>query len=178
VKLKGLVVIALFVLGCSFASAQTFGFASTGSGLNCNYEKLNVASWFSPDIIQGEDVLSACGASVNATIAGLKSVSIPTTAGLPVSGDGAIYADNIYDAFAEGYTGVQWILFTALKCNKINPKTGKFTGKYSWLGIASASGLVYGDNYGYLSCGVPDVDREVKTPLESTVGAVTLLRKK
>ena len=39
-NIKSLTVIALCILGCSFASAQTFGFASVGGGLYCNFEQL------------------------------------------------------------------------------------------------------------------------------------------
>jgi len=177
-KLKSLLVITLFVvLGCGFASAQTFGFASTGSGLYCDYEVLNFASALGPDVIQGdENLTSGCGSAMNATIAGFKG-SIPASAGLPVSGAGAIYGSNIYDAFAEGYTGAQWTVFTALKCNKFNPKTAKFTGKYSWIGIASVSDYVFGDNYGYLYCGVPGAHSD-SVSRGTTAGKVALLQGK
>lgn len=154
-KLKSLAVISLLVLGCSFAGAQTFGFASTGSGLYCNYEVFNFASALGADVVQGADNTTAvCGYPVNGTIAGFKG-SIPASAGLPVAGAGIVYGDNIYDAAGESYTGAQWTVFSALKANKYNSKTGKFTGKYSWLGIASVSGSVFGDNYGYLYNGIP-----------------------
>ena len=153
-KLKSLAVIALLVLGCSFASAQsyTFGFASTGGGLFCNYEQLNNTSGFGTDVWQGVDNLSACGAEVNATIEGFSTV-LPGSAGLPVAGSGVAYADNVYDAFSLGYTGAQMVVFTELKCNK--PKGGGYEGLYRWLNISSASGLALGDDYGYLSCAPP-----------------------
>lgn len=46
-------------------------------------------------------------------------------------------------------------MHTALKCNPINPKTGKFKGAYGWMGVAAISGVYEGYNYGYLSCTLP-----------------------
>jgi hypothetical protein len=142
-KMKSLAVIALLVLGCSFASAQTFGFESVGHGLYCNYEQLdNVYG----SLWQGLDNLSACFAPVNATIVGVKSTL--TAAGNPAGfhTDGIQYADNIYDAFALGYTGAQWDVASALGCH---------SNRYGWIGFASVSGFIFGDNYGYLSCTIP-----------------------
>jgi len=153
-KLKSLAVITLFVLGCSFASAQTFGFASTNSGLYCNYEQINNTSVLGTDVWQGFDNLSPCGITHNATIAGFGG-NLPTAAGLPVVGRGVIYGDNLYDAFSSIYTGEQWTVFTLLKCNKLNTHTGKFIGNFSWIGIASVSNFVFGDNFGFLSCTHP-----------------------
>ncbi len=150
-KLKSLAVITLLVIGCSFASAQSFGFASVGGGLYCNFEVLQQLSPYT--VWQGLDDLSACGASVNGTIVGIKGglAAAGNPAGFAVSG--VTYADNIYDAEALTYTGAQWDVTTDLKCNKV--KKGVYSGKYSWIGFASVSGLVFGDNYGYLSCTIP-----------------------
>lgn len=145
-KTKGLVVIALLVLGCSFASAQTFGFESVGGGLYCNYE---VLQQLSPTAVwQGTDNLTtACGGEVNGTLVG---ISAPLEArNNPVGfslNPGVNYADNIYDAEALGYTGAQWDVSTALKCTSHH---------YGWIGFASVSGFIFGDNYGYLSCTIP-----------------------
>ncbi|MGA2001869.1 MAG: hypothetical protein ABSG70_00725 [Terriglobales bacterium] len=137
---------SLFVC-CGLASAQTFGFASSGSGLYCNYEQLNS---FGPGLYGGDDNLSACGDSVNATIAGIAGTIAP---GQKVHGSGVFYGDNIYAL--EGDLDAQWEVFTLLKCNKLNPKTGKYKGGYGWVGVASMSGVVLGTNYGYLSCTLP-----------------------
>ena len=152
-KTSGLVVITLLALTCTFASAQTFGFESIGGGLYCNYEVLQQLTPFG--VWQGEDVLSACGAPVNATIAGV-------TANLTASGNpagfgikGVTYADNIYDAFALEYTGAQWYVATDRKC-KASPKLFL---NCRWIGFASVSGFVFGDNYGYLSCSIPGKGR-------------------
>jgi hypothetical protein len=143
-KMKSLAIITLLVLGCSFASAQTFGFESVGHGLYCNYEVLEQLAPY--NIYQGIDVLNTCGAPVNATIAGQKTnlVAAGNPAGFNV--DGVSYADNIYDAFALGYTGAQWEVASALRCNNRH---------YGWIGFASVSGFIFGDNYGYLSCTIP-----------------------
>jgi hypothetical protein len=146
-KTSGLVLITLLALTCSFASAQTFGFESVGGGLFCNYEVLQQVVPYG--IWQGEDVLSACGAEVNATIDGVTANL--TAAGNPAGFGikGVTYADNIYDAFALGYTGAQWDVETALTCvSATHPK-------YGWIGFASVSGFIFGDNYGYLSCTIP-----------------------
>jgi len=149
-KLKSLLVITLLVLGCSFASAQSFGFLSVGGGSYCNYEVISFLS--GTGVAQGVDNLTAaCGLPVNATFVGFKD-SLPAvdTGGL-VSGAGITYGDNIYDAESEAYTGAQWTVFSHLKCNKkINGNT-----KYSWIGVAGISGFFFGDNYGYLGCTVP-----------------------
>lgn len=142
-KMKSLVVVTLLVIGCSFASAQTFGFESVGHGLYCNYEQLtNVFG----AVYQGVDNLSACGAPFNATVAGNKADL--TAVGNPVGFNivGVAYADNIYDADAEGYTGAQWEVVSGLSCP---------AKRYGWIGFASVSGFVFGDNYGYLSCSIP-----------------------
>jgi len=147
-KLKSLAVLTLLVFGCSFASSTsyTFGFASTGGGLYCDYEQFNNNSPFGPYLWQGVDNLSVCGVAYNATLVGV-SATIPKSAGLPLSGKGVFFADNIYDAFSPPFTGYQWAYFSLLKCS---------TKKYGWIGFAgSPSGNIFGDNYGYLSCKIP-----------------------
>ena len=154
-KTSGLVVITLLALSCSFASAQTFGFESIGGGLYCNYEVLQQLTPYG--VWQGEDVLSACGAPgtpgppANGTIVGLSSNLNLSKSNVNLVGviKGVTYADNIYDAFALGYTGAQWDVVTALAC-----ASGKHP-KYGWIGFASVSGFVFGENYGYLSCTIP-----------------------
>jgi hypothetical protein len=152
VKLKSLVVITLLVIGCSFASAQTFGFGTAGGYyLYCNYEQIsNVAG----GIWQVTDNLSACGHSFNATGVGITG---GLSAGLnPITGTaikGVTYGDNLYDAYSYGLTGAQWDVTSALKCAKV--KNGRNTGKYGWVGLAAASGFFFGDNYGYVTCAIP-----------------------
>lgn len=173
-KLKSLAVITLLVVACGFASAQTFGFASTGSALYCNYEQLT-GGWIGPDVYGGIDNLSVCGAN-SGTIAGF-AASIPaaTKSGLPSGGAGVVYGDNLYDAEYAYYTGAQWTVWSKLKCNKANKKTGLFTGAYSWIGIAGVSGEIFGDNYGYLSCTLPDL-RHGDAGRPSTAGKASTAR--
>lgn len=153
-KLKSLLVITLFVVACSFASAQSFGFGTAGgSYLYCNYEQLSV---FGGSIYQGVDNLSPCGASYNATVAGIKGGI--TAAGNALYGfaiTGVTYADNLYDADYLAYTGAQWDVVAAAKCSKKNKKTGLYGPKLGWMGLASQSGLIFGGNYGYLTCDIP-----------------------
>ena len=138
--LKSLAVITLVVFGCRFAAAQTFGFLSVGLGVYCNYEQLH-----GPVLFSGFDNLSECGVSHNATIVGLLA-TVPKSEGLPVSGKGVIYADNLYDAYSYTYTGSQWLVYSLLKCSSKH---------YGWIGFAGYNGLIFGDNYGYLSCKIP-----------------------
>ena len=148
-NIKSLTVIALCILGCSFASAQTFGFASIGGGLYCNYEQLSPAGnggW------GGIDNLSACGVSVNSTLSGF-TASIPAGLGLPLSGSGVVTGDSIYAALS-GDPFAQWTVFTRLKCNKQN-KSGQYLGAYGWVGAAAFSGFYVGGNQGFLSCSIP-----------------------
>lgn len=164
--MKSLVVITLLVLGCSFASAQTFGFASVGGGLYCNFEQLSNAgagAW------GGVDNLSACGSSVNSTIAGFNA-TIPNL-GQPTGGQGVVYGDSIYAAYS-GNPFAQWTVFTKLKCNSQN-RFGQYLGSYGWNGVAAFSGFFAGGNHGYLSCSVPN--RAGVTP---TKGLSVLAKKK
>ena len=162
-KLKSLLVITLFVVACSFASAQSFGFASTGGGLYCNYEQLN--GTYGLGLWAGWDNLSACGVSVNGVISGFNATDKPL--GEPVSGAGVIYGDNIYAVY-NGITYMQWSVFTKLKANKVN-KYGHFLGNYSWIGVAGYNGYVLGTNYGYLSATLPGAKGVVVTKGASTL---------
>ena len=148
-KLKSLLVITLFVVACSFASAQSFGFASAGGTLYCNYEQLTYAGY--DGYYGGVDNLSACGVSVNSTIAGFTATA--KNEGGPAFGAGVIYGDSIYATY-DGLTDAQWTVFTKLKANKVN-KFGHYSGSYSWAGVAGFSGFFAGSNYGYLSAALP-----------------------
>lgn len=167
-KLKSLLVITLLAVACSFASAQTFGFASTSGSLYCNYEQLanGVDLSGAYDIV---DNLSVCWSAYGLTgpnSTGGGFVATAANTGLPVFGKGVIYGDNLYDTFDLGYitsygyyadpiyTGEQWTVLTKLKANK-QDKYGHFKGAYSWIGLASYSTFVFGDNYGYLSASIP-----------------------
>jgi hypothetical protein len=152
VKTKIAVVLSVLVLG-TLASAQTFGFASSGGlGLYCNYEQLNYAGLGAWGVV---DNLSPCGAPLNATGSGFTAQT--PNLGLPVYGKGVVYGDNIYDAFSLGFTGAQWTVFTRLKCNDQYP-SGQYKGKWSWIGLAGFSGFIFGDNFGFLSCSIPGGD--------------------
>jgi hypothetical protein len=150
-KLRMLVVITLLALGCSFASAQTytFGFADANGDLYCDYEQLVVSS----GTAAGIDNLSGCGMSINATLIGGAAKDPQLAQNFPVI-VGAILADNILDLDAGSFTDSQAVLFQALKCNKPD-KNGKYHGKYGWLIVVAEEGIIYGDNYGYLSCTIP-----------------------
>lgn len=148
-KVKSLVVFILLVLGCSFASAQTytFGFADTNGDLYCNYEQFSIGS---QGLVSGIDNLSACGISTNGSLVGLQG-KFPLLGPKYVTA-GATLTDNSVEL--EGCTGEQVILYTALKCSQPD-KNGKYHGKYGWLMVLAIDGYIVGENYGYLSCTIP-----------------------
>jgi hypothetical protein len=153
-KLKSLLVITLFVVACSFASAQSFGFGSATYGYSyCNFEQLTYNYELTGAYGVTDNLQIGCELENNAT--GGAFVASAKATGLPVSGSGVIYGDNIYDAESGYYSGYQWTVFSALKCAKINKKTGYPSGKYGWIGLASYSEYVFGDNYGWLLCTIP-----------------------
>ena len=152
-KLKSLVVITLFVLGCSAAFAQgsaTLGFENYGGTfLYCNYE---IIQWGGPNnfYLQGIDnIQNGCfSPNPNATVEGVK-VAVPLSDGAPVHG-GTVYAyaDNLIDAFSASYTQEQWFVLTHIK-----PST--LLHNYGWAGYLGVSGYEFLDNYGYLSASIP-----------------------
>jgi len=159
-----LTIAALILFGSVLASGQSFGFASTGGGLYCNYEQL---SYYGSGLWSGADNFSACGMSTNATISGF-SVSIPKSEGLPVHPAGVIYGDSIY-ATLYGSTSDQWTVYTKTKCNKKNHFGGYVGGPY-WMGVAGFSGFLGGANDGWLTCSVPGKKGVVAT-LGLSIGA-------
>lgn len=141
-------VIAVLALG-TLASAQSFGFASTGGGLYCNYEQF---SYNSGGLVAGTDNLTtACSASANATIAGFTATAHGS--GLQAHGSGVVYGDSIYAVFS-GDPYAMWGVFSKLKCNKQN-HFGQYTGPLGWEGNAAFSGFELGTNQGFLSCTIP-----------------------
>jgi hypothetical protein len=151
-KMKTLAVITLVVLACSFASAQsyTFGFVDADGYVFCNYEQFTVSG----GLAVGIDNLSVCGYPANSTIVG--GAGKDPTLGQGYSGVvDAILADNIYDVISGTDTGEQLVYFQALKCNQPN-KNRQYHGKYGWLIEAAISGTIFGDNYGYLTCTIPE----------------------
>jgi hypothetical protein len=160
------------VFACASTSAQSFGFASTGGGLYCNYEQLAYAG---TGLWGGVDNLSSCGITVNSTLSGFTN-SVANN-GEQAHGDGVIYGDAIYVALS-GNLYAQWTAFTKLKCNSKNKK-GRFIGSYGWIGVGAFSGIVTTVHYGYLSCTLPARgDGEIQmrgttvgTSAGSTVGA-------
>ena len=174
-KLKCLAVITLLVLGCYAASAQgsgtaTLGFTSAGDlELYCNFEEIQ---WGGPNsfYFQGVDnVQTACLTANNATILGNR-VQISAGDGAPVNnGITYSYADNIYDAFSNVYTGLQWYVITQIK------PSGRIcilpcTKHYGWVGYLGIDGLEFLGNYGYLSKSTPAAN-EAKMPVKSISNA-------
>ncbi len=162
-KLKSLAVITLLVLGCSAAFAQgsfTLGFASAGDlGLYCNYEEITYGG-SNNFYMQGIDNLTAgCFLPINATIEGVAIKILPVD-GAPIRYNGGAagvygYADNIYDAEFESYSGFQWFVLT-----QSVPSTR--LKQYGWVGYAGFSGLEFLGNYGYLSASIPGANKSGK----------------
>jgi hypothetical protein len=169
-KLKTLLVMSLFVLGCSFASAQTFGFASTGGGYYCNYEQLlNYGDGF----YSGLDNESLCGAN-SGSLSGFASTLANDNG--EVHGAGVILGDSVYAA--NGSSNSQWTYFTALKANAVNPKTGEFKGHYSWIGLGGESGELFFANYGFLSSSLPSKESGDAVVRGSASGKASEFKKK
>jgi len=161
-KMKGIAVIGLLVLSCSFAVAGnwTFGFGSVYGGLYCNWEFLDNdntqgVAGVEGAAYEGGDVLTTCGYPLNSTIAGFGPYTLPkgvTFYGYKVTvSKGVAYADDIYDTEALAYTGYQWAVASSLACST---KTAK-KNKDWWIGLASVENFVFGDNAGPVSCTIP-----------------------
>jgi hypothetical protein len=147
------------------ASAQTFGFATVAGNPFCNYVQFTQLKPYA--VWQGVDNLSACGLNHNATLVGISGHLSQTgnPAGFAVKG--VTFADNIYDAFSYSYTGAQWEVTMNLKCS---------TKVYGWVGFAGVSGIVFGENDGWLTCTIPGKDAvATKGP---TIGNVKLPKRK
>ena len=150
---KSLLVVTLLVIASAFASAQTFGFGTAGgSYLYCNYESgLNNAYGSPFDVWAATDNLSACGHSFNATMVGIGAKLAKTKNPAGFGTKGVSMADNLYDAYSYGLTGAQWDVTQNVKCTHIGAKKVV----EGWIGFASASGFVFGGNYGVLACEIP-----------------------
>jgi hypothetical protein len=156
-KLKTLLVVSLFVLGCSFASAQTFGFASTGGGLDCNFEILfNLGASGLNGLYTGIDDSEVC----NGTYSWLSgyAASLPSAGGGPlgsgVTGAGVSLNDTFL-AEEDDCTTCSVSLFSKLKANKFNKHTGACSGKPSWIVVFWVSGYPFEAVDGCLSDDLP-----------------------
>jgi len=163
-KIKAFAVIALLLLAGSFASAGnwSFGFDDVYGGLYCNYEQLNNNNTsgvtgipVNGPVYEGVDNLSPCGLNFNGTISGFGPFTLPkgvTFFGYKVNvTKGVIYGDNVYDAFSGVYTGEQWTVATSLACSSKPLEKNKDW----WIGVASFSNFVFGDNASLLTCTIP-----------------------
>ncbi len=164
-KLKSLAVIALFVLGCSAAFAQSyaFGFLNYTGGMQyCNYEIVQTGG-ANNFYMSGMDVLNACAESANpfATIEGtgirVTTLDLGSTGLQPgITGPGRyIYADAIMDAYAGSYTGEQWLTITATSVNAKNQ-----AGEWNWDSFIGFSGYEFLGGFGFLTDNLPDVRPE------------------
>ena len=146
-RLTGLVVITLFVLGCSAAFGQQpgniFGYEdSSGSFLYCDYEDFS----YGTALAAGIHNQSACGVPDGTFIGTV--ISVPPSAGLPVSGSVVALGDNSIDAFAGGYAGWQLEYLT---------KTHASNSHFGWEILLNDYNdySVFLVNWGYLSNSVP-----------------------
>ena len=168
-KLKGLAIIVLLVVGCSaaFAQSYTFGFLSA-SGVNeyCNYEQFTTGGKGN-FYLQGYDVLSLCPGSpvAGAAINGF-AINVPVAAFAPVSGKAYVYANQIYDAYSGSWTQEQWVVITKTAPTKIQ------FGKESWAGWVGFFGYEFLGNMGFLTSTLPSAAQ--KPLLKTTIGTQTL----
>jgi hypothetical protein len=138
-KLKTLLVVSLFVvLGCSFSSAQTFGFASTGGGLACNFEILfNVGS----GLYEGFDDAYDCGETYSFLSGYAASLPSPGPFDSGVDGAGVIMNDTLLGQYDDCLT-CSVTLYSKTKANKFK-KNGECSGKPSWVVVEWVSGYPF-----------------------------------
>jgi hypothetical protein len=168
-KLKMLVVVTLLVLGCSAGFAQTsLGFLGYNPVIEyCNYETMTISGFY----LQGYDVLSSCPYSPvsGASIEGF-AINVPKSASAPVTGSAYVYADQLYDAYSNAFTGEQWAVIT-----KTKPSTKLF--EYGWAGYVGFAGYEFLGNYGYLSGTLPAVQKQIPVG-KTTVSSLGLAKVK
>jgi hypothetical protein len=144
-KLKSLLVITLLVLGCSAAFAQTytFGFENyNGSVLYCNYETFTLSN--GGYVAAGTDnIVTACGGAVNATMIGTKT-TVPLAAALGQTGAAYGFGDTLYTALYGA--NEQWFVIS---------KTKASAKKQGWVGLAGYAGYFVGSNAGLLTTSIP-----------------------
>jgi len=151
VKMKSLLVVTLLVLGCSFASAQTFSFWNSAGTLEyCNF---NVITTNSGGVVGGYDnTTTGCFFTYNSPLIGFTATTPASS--LPAHGKGAVMGDGLYDDSCFCYTGLQWTVWQSAKVSK--KKHGFFSGPWGWVGVAGTyTGFYFGDNFGYLGAGYP-----------------------
>ena len=147
-KIKTLLVVALFVLGCTAAFGQTFslGFESYDQSIQyCDYETITE---FAPFAAGTHVLTTGCGYPYDGAMVGLKA-SVPLATALPVTGGGLALADNVIDASSLTFTGLEVMWFTkthASTKNQIN------NGKFGWqFFLTFGGGSDYLGNFGFLT---------------------------
>ncbi len=153
-KLTTLLVMTLFVLCCSFASAQSFGFLSTEGGEYCDYEY--IYDW-DGGIWAGDHILTVgCGYPYNGTQVGATTSLTSATNPLGFAIKGVAMADNIFDAIYEEFTGYNALYITQVPekkqvCDSDDPHPDKY-GWEAWFGVSSE---IFAYNYGCLTSSIP-----------------------
>jgi hypothetical protein len=117
-RLTGLVVITLFVLGCSAAFGQQpgnqFGYLdSSGSFLYCDYEDFSYGTALAAGIHVQKPT---CGDFADGTFIGVTE-TFPGNIGSPVTGPVVALADNSVDAQLDFYLGWQLVYVTKTKAS-------------------------------------------------------------
>jgi hypothetical protein len=156
-KLTSSTIIAVLVLSCSAAFAQTtvkLGFLSHDKQTQyCDFEKLTVQK---SSVVTGVHFISATGSQtcfnqpgLNGVMAGI-ATKIPAASGLPVTGTVATFADNTYDQ-QQGYMG-------ACGCaeyyvSKLRPSTAAEleAGQFGWALYTNFGGTAALQNFGFLT---------------------------
>jgi len=140
-KLRALLIIALFALGCTGAFAINYGpFAYLDSSKTFYYCETGSYT-VSGSLAVGQKNLSGCGDSFNAVWVGFKA-TLPASSGQPVTGAILELADNEFDAGEDAYSGCQADFVT---------KTKASTKKLGWAFYYTCDGLSDSlSSYGYL----------------------------
>jgi hypothetical protein len=141
-KLKGLAVAILLVLGCGAAFGQTysFGFADANGNVSCDFVTFTVNA---PFAVGTHNYTKYCGAPADGVLLGFTGSLSPKVSGGPVTGPVVMMADNSEDAYDQTYSGCQLEFVTRTKAS---------LKRFGWVWYASC-----GDNteyiiaWGYLS---------------------------
>ncbi len=164
-KLSRFVVLALLVLGCSaaFAQSYSFGFLSyDGSIQYCDYETFTVAAPFAA----GTHVLTSCGLPLNGVTVGLKTF-IPGTTGQPVTGTVYALADSTFDAQYIGVSGLNMDWVTRLVPMK------SLNSRFGWsFYLTFGGGSDYLGNWGFLTTTLHSTSNSTKTSYGAALAKV------
>jgi hypothetical protein len=129
-KLKALAVVALLVLGCSAAFAQTtytFGFSDAEGNVSCDFVTFIVSG---PYAVGTHDYTTFCGEAADGVLVGFTG-NLGAHSGGPIDGPVVNFADNSEDASLGLYSGCQLAFVTRKKAS---------LKRYGWAWYATCGG--------------------------------------